>query len=202
MNAEYRVICGDSLELLPQFEDKEFDYFLTSPPFKEEEFGNDHYWPNIDFVLSELSRITSKAGFMFQSSQNLRAIILRYPDIHRVLIWAKAPSCSSFRWEPILTWQFNGFKLNKYLFKDVWIIPSIINNGGHRGGGNYENPIRLYRQLLQMLPKGRVIDPFVGTGTTLKVCRQLGHSCVGIEINPKAEVFEKGLSPYLEVAQK
>lgn len=29
-----------------------------------------------------------------------------------------------------------------------------------------------------------VLDPFVGSGTTLHVCQQLGRNCIGIDINP------------------
>jgi len=30
-----------------------------------------------------------------------------------------------------------------------------------------------------------VLDPFLGSGTTMKVCQDLGRSCIGIEINPE-----------------
>jgi len=30
-----------------------------------------------------------------------------------------------------------------------------------------------------------VLDPFLGSGTTMKVCQDLGRSCIGIEINPR-----------------
>lgn len=29
-----------------------------------------------------------------------------------------------------------------------------------------------------------VVDPFVGTGTTLRVCNRINRDCVGIEIDP------------------
>jgi len=31
---------------------------------------------------------------------------------------------------------------------------------------------------------GMVLDPFVGSGTTLRVCQQLNRDCIGIEVNP------------------
>jgi DNA modification methylase len=37
-----------------------------------------------------------------------------------------------------------------------------------------------------------ILDPFAGTGTTLKVARDLKRSCIGIEINPE----------YFEIAKK
>ena len=39
---------------------------------------------------------------------------------------------------------------------------------------------------------GIVLDPFLGSGTTMKVARELGRNCIGIEINPK----------YVEIAKK
>ena len=32
---------------------------------------------------------------------------------------------------------------------------------------------------------GIVLDPFLGSGTTMKVARRSGMSCIGIEISPK-----------------
>ena len=37
-----------------------------------------------------------------------------------------------------------------------------------------------------------VLDPFLGSGTTMKVCQDLGRSCIGIEINPEyCEIIKK-----------
>lgn len=35
-------------------------------------------------------------------------------------------------------------------------------------------------------PNGRVLDPFIGTGTTAIICQRLGLNCVGIEISEEA----------------
>jgi hypothetical protein len=50
------LINGNCLELLPTFKTKEFDYFFTSVPFKENEFGLIKYWENMDFVINELKK--------------------------------------------------------------------------------------------------------------------------------------------------
>ncbi len=41
-------------------------------------------------------------------------------------------------------------------------------------------------------PGGRVLDPFVGSGTTLVVAQQLGCHGIGIDLNPE----------YLKLAEK
>jgi DNA modification methylase len=178
------IICGDSLQILPTFKDKEFDYFLTSVPFKEEEFGGDDYWNNMDKLVWELERVTSKAGFMFQSSTKMREMFARYSKIMRVLIWGKEPSMYSYRYEPIFVWQFGDFKVNKYLFKDYWRMEAVMENGS-----TYENPMRLYKQIMMKLPKGRVLDPFAGTGTTSRAARMLGMDSVNIEIDKDKPIF-------------
>jgi len=45
-------------------------------------------------------------------------------------------------------------------------------------------------------PNGRVLDPFMGTGTTAKVCQRLGLDCVSIEIS---EPCIKATATHLEV---
>jgi len=44
-------------------------------------------------------------------------------------------------------------------------------------------------------PNGRVLDPFLGSGTTAIVCKRLGFDCVGVEtsesiIKKTAEILE------------
>ena len=48
-----------------------------------------------------------------------------------------------------------------------------------------QGPILLYAQLLAPLPHGNCLDPFMGTGTTGVACIHLGHSFIGIEIEPR-----------------
>ena len=37
----------------------------------------------------------------------------------------------------------------------------------------------------------RVLDPFFGSGTTLRVCQQLGRPCIGYELNPEYAELSK-----------
>jgi site-specific DNA-methyltransferase (adenine-specific)/modification methylase len=48
-----------------------------------------------------------------------------------------------------------------------------------------QKPVRVMRRCVQMITPGRVIiDPFMGSGTTLVACVRLGRPCIGIEKEP------------------
>jgi len=55
-----------------------------------------------------------------------------------------------------------------------------------------QKPIELITNLVEVssLPNDVVFDPFMGSGTTGVVCKQLGRQFIGIEIDK--DMFDKG----------
>jgi len=55
-------------------------------------------------------------------------------------------------------------------------------------------PVELPKRLIKLLTykTDTVLDPFLGSGTTMKACLELNRNCIGIEINPE----------YVKVAKK
>jgi hypothetical protein len=172
------LIKGNCFEILPELD--KVDYCLSSPPFKEGELihpSRKEYWDAYDELIDLLS-LKTKCALLFQSSTKMREMFRRYEYITRVLIWGKAPSCYSYRYEPIFVFVFDKtFKINKYLFKDYWQESPVKNNGG-----TYENPVKLYKEILLKFPRGIVLDPFHGTGTTEKACKELNLNYIGISM--------------------
>lgn len=66
--------------------------------------------------------------------------------------------------------------------RDVWIINTVPFKGGHYAA----YPPKLVETcLLAGCPEGGIVlDPFMGSGTTGMVARQLNRHYVGIELNP------------------
>ena len=69
---------------------------------------------------------------------------------------------------------------------DVWVFSHVHYCNGNRQNHPTQKPEGLIeRMVLASSDEGDlVVDPFSGSGTTLRVCQQLGRRAIGIEINP------------------
>lgn len=69
---------------------------------------------------------------------------------------------------------------------DVWLFSHIHYCNENRHDHPTQKPEGIIeRMVLASSNEGDlVIDPFAGSGTTLRVCQQLNRSCIGMEINP------------------
>ena len=67
--------------------------------------------------------------------------------------------------------------------EDVWSIPVSGKSNGAKGTAPF--PDQLVEQCLAVgcPPGGTVLDPFCGSGTTMRVALQNGHPAVGIELS-------------------
>lgn len=63
------------------------------------------------------------------------------------------------------------------------IVHSIGATNAERVGHPNQKPLRVMKWCLDGVPGDRILDPFMGSGTTLRAAADLGRSAVGIEIN-------------------
>jgi DNA modification methylase len=68
---------------------------------------------------------------------------------------------------------------------DVWEIGIVAPVARERTGYPTQKPEALLRRLIEACtePFDCVLDPYLGSGTTLAVCRQLGRQAVGIDVS-------------------
>jgi site-specific DNA-methyltransferase (adenine-specific) len=61
----------------------------------------------------------------------------------------------------------------------------LAENGPARAIHATQKPLRLMTAVLGLTPPGSVLDPYVGTGTTVVAAKLLGRRAIGIEIDER-----------------
>ena len=82
-------------------------------------------------------------------------------------------------WEPCLF--YGDLKALKCSTPDVWRTRTISERNGHP----CPKPLTLMRDILGRIPAESIIDPFMGSGTTLRAAKDMGRKAVGIEIEER-----------------
>lgn len=116
---------------------------------------------------------------------------------HFILAWTKAnnmsrnyigPTSGYQCWEPVLVYG----KAKQTVLRDWFDCP--ISTQAAAAGHPCPKPLKLMRYLVGALCPvgGTMLDPFMGSGSTLRAAKDLGRKAIGIEIEEK----------YCEIAAK
>jgi len=113
-----------------------------------------------------------------------------------IFTWLKTNPCPSFRkvnWlsasEFIWVGSKGSCKLKNFLNQTEMFNYMITPNKSIYGKTEHptEKPEDLIKKfvLVSSYKGGLVLDPFLGSGTTMKACLELNRNCIGIELNPE-----------------
>jgi hypothetical protein len=101
----------------------------------------------------------------------------------------------------VRTGAINDINLNRWKeYEDIytdslWLVSRRDGSGAHTAGywGNFipQIPHQMMRRYTR--PGDWVIDPFVGSGTTLIEARRLGRNCLGVELQPPIVAHARAL---------
>jgi len=211
------IYCGDCRDILPTLEP--VDLVLTDPPYGAETHeGARTKGPSgelterlIDFApmtaedLRLIFSVMSLSGWLvsFIEWRHVAPLESCPPEGLRFVrfgIWVKpngSPQLSGDRpsmgWEALAFLHSEGGRMewNGGGRSSVFIEPKI--NGSHPA----EKPLKLVRKLMTLFSKrdDLILDPFMGSGTTLRAAKDLGRRAIGIEIEERyCEIAVKRLS--------
>ena len=188
-DGQITLYCGDCREVLPTLADQSADLVLTDPPYgvdfqydgpyQDTEQG---YREWLQPVVGEIRRV-GKVAMLTTGINNLWL----YPPPTWVMCWAKPGSPRRSRlggfcaWEPVLVYGkttiYNDFK---------WLPAAVNITKGPAAAHPCPKPIALCRWLVAegSKPGELVLDPFAGSGSTLRAAKDLGRRAIGVEINP------------------
>ena len=101
----------------------------------------------------------------------------------------------------IKTSKINDINLNRWkeyqeiITDSLWVLEKRDTSGAHIGSywGNFIPQIPNQLMLRYTKKEDWVIDPFVGSGTTLIECRRLGRNGIGVELNSEVAKEAKNL---------
>lgn len=189
------VICGDCLDVMKDIPDNYFDLVLTDPPY-----GLDIHSKNAsrgklavakDYGKCEWDKsIPSKEYFdeIIRISKNQVIFGGNYFIEHLTnspcwIVWDKNNGDNDFA-DCELAWT--SFKSAARLKKYTWngMLQEDMKNKERRQHPT-QKPLPLMRWVLENYSKvgDKVLDPFMGSGTTLRACKDLGREYVGIDIS-------------------
>jgi len=171
------IIVGDSLQIMQQMDDNSVDIVITDPPY-------DWNKSQRDKAHGEIMRVTRTGAIVFCPPENL----WQYPAV-QYLFWMKPVSTknTSRKYsrfvELILVYGdvqwHSGYHWSQY----TNIFQDLVSDRKHP----YAKPISMLERLIRNHTKENdiVLDPFMGSGTTLAASSRLNRRYIGIDIDEK-----------------
>ena len=192
-----RIYHGDCREVLPQLNEK-FDLCLTDPPYNvgvpylsHNDQMSDYRewcfeWLAVCRLVASCTALTP--GMVNQSMWH--AALPRW-----VISWRKPNQCSPSAlggfntWEPVMVWDKPTNRVGQDSFEmSIGLQPECE-------GHPCPKYLPAWKYIASMLGGSSILDPFMGSGTTLVAAAELGRKAVGIEIEEKyCEIAVKRLS--------
>lgn len=187
----YNADCRDVLPQLPESP----DLLVTDPPYglsfatnrgfaswDKTQIANDGSTELRDWVMSYYADIPQ---IVFGSWK-----ISRPSTARGVLVWDKGPASGmgdlTFPWKP--SWEEvyivgTGFagKRTEGVLKGFTTVTWESAGRAHPN----QKPVSLLKHLIGKTQAGLVVDPFMGSGSTLRAVKDLGRKAVGIEIEER-----------------
>lgn len=215
MKLEYKI--GDCLELMKEYPDNYFDLVLTDPPYgigesnekrqtrlRNHRFKADlntnwhssrkaaevidygHYeWddkPIIKEYFDEMKRI-SRDQIIFGGNYYLEHL----GSTPCFIVWDKDNGNNDFA-DCELAWTSFNTAVRKFKYRWNGMLQEDMANKEKRVHPT-QKPVALFKWILENYSKkdDLICDPFLGSGTTLRACRETGRNCIGFEKEPKYE---------------
>ena len=190
------IYHADCRDVLPTLEPGSVDLVLTDPPYGVNFKYTDAYQDKEDAyrewmlpVFEEMRRV----GKLVMLTTGMRHLWM-YPPATWVMCWAKPGSTRQSalggfsEWEPVLVYG------KRRIWNDFKYLPDAANHSRESGDHPCPKPVRMARWLVAegSDENALILDPFMGSGTTLRAAMDLGRKAIGIEIEER----------YCEIAAK
>lgn len=205
------IILGNSLEILETLEDGCIDIILTDPPYGIDYVSNRSIYDNtitkrgllndgkdeafdlLDKICEVLQRKTAENSHLYffcswSVFSKFETIISKYFTIKTPIVWDKGNKGSGDLdndWgnqTEIVIYCVKGKKLVNNRRGNLISVPRLHTS---KMIHPTQKPNELIKQILEVsfTDGDFIVDPFMGSGSTVKVCNELKAKCLGIELD-------------------
>ena len=186
----YHGDCRDALPMM--FDQPESWVVVTDPPYGiAYVHGRGRYWP-----VGGTPIIGDAEPFVpqFLLAPGVPTVLWganhyasRLPDSPSWLVWDKrTPGFTNHQADCELAWTNLGGPVR--IFRKPWSGGGTLareNGTAKRAIHPAQKPADLMRWCVSLAPNGVILDPFMGSGTTLVAAKSLGRKSIGIEIEER-----------------
>jgi DNA modification methylase len=191
---DHRLLCGDAtkkedVEVL--MDGNKADMVFTDPP----------YGMNLDTDYSKMGKTTTKykevegdsekfdASFIFQIASDSYYLwgadyymdtIPKYKN-GNLMVWAKAHKEDE---NAVFGSSFEICYTYPKCKKEIWFVKRIAQLKEHIKAHPTQKPVELTEIAINKRKPNKVLDLFLGSGSTLIACEKTGRKCYGMEIDP------------------
>lgn len=197
---DIKIYCGDCLEIMPLL--PKVDLVVTDPPYGLKWVGTGFKkQPKLNNIeVSEWDIKPTKEYFDLIKSISKDQVVFGgnyFADMlgafKSPLIWDKQTGNNTFADGELAWTSFDG---TLRIFRHQWCGVFKDSERGIQNLHPTQKPVQLIKWCIQQckywdIPL-TILDPFLGSGTTLVACKELNRNGIGIEINEK----------YCEIAKK
>lgn len=195
------ILLGDCREILPTLE---YDCILTDPPYgiahptDYRSRGRGALAPCSDYPPVHGDEEPFDSRWLVETGKPCLLFGANYyapllPASSGWVVWDKMrpPDLDQATAELAWTNFVKGVRVFRYLWN------GMIRAGDEALEHPTMKPAALWRWIMELrwMPAGTILDPFMGSGTTLRAAKDLGRRAIGIEIEEKyCEIAAKRLS--------
>lgn len=190
------IYHGDCREILPHVS---ADVLVTDPPYGLgfDYLSYDDTRDSLVCLIAELESAGAFSGRAFVMCGPTQIGLYPEPSWVSAVTWNTTGSFGSFgynQWMPVLCYgrDLSGFgNINGVIKSDTLSISGGASVGFQRGCDEKKHtcpkPIGIMRWIVQRFTGTgeTILDPFTGSGTTLRAAKDLGRKAIGIEIEEK-----------------
>lgn len=165
---------ADCREILPTLA---ADVLITDPPYPN---NAGHFDDAVPVAREVISQWQGREAMIFWSELEHPPCGMPLVAVH---IWHRT-NVNGRLYEPIYHYEASGVKRRSY----IYALPAVFGGVGpgcweYEGHPTQKNLVLMERLVSRTLHWGTVIDPFMGSGTTLRAAKNVGRRAIGIEVN-------------------